>query len=100
MFVEILISLFCLSIKRKCSVQVSWKNATNGGHCTSVTSVRMCQRNQVLLSSYISQFCILTCITPSKSNIEPENHPVEKENHLPNLHVLGSMLVFRGVIEH
>ena len=26
-----------------------------------------------------------------------ENHPVEKENHLPNLHFLGSMLVFRGV---
>ena len=37
-------------------------------------------------------------ITPLKTNIEPGNHPVEKENHLPNLHFLGSMLVFRGVI--
>ena len=36
--------------------------------------------------------------TPPKTNIEPENHPVEKENHLPNLHFLGSMLVFRGVV--
>jgi len=33
--------------------------------------------------------------TPPKTNIEPENHPVEKENHLPNLHFWGSMLVFR-----
>ena len=48
---------------------------------------------------YIS-VSLLTCITPSKSDIEPENHPVEKENHLPNLHFLGSMLVFRGVIEN
>ena len=36
--------------------------------------------------------------TPPKTNIEPENHPVEKENHLPNLHFLGSMLVFAGVL--
>ena len=28
--------------------------------------------------------------------MEPENHMFEKENHLPNLHFLGSMLVFAG----
>ena len=26
------------------------------------------------------------CITPLKTNIEPENHLLEKESHLPNLH--------------
>ena len=30
-------------------------------------------------------------------NIEPKNHPIEKEHHLPNLHFLGSMLIFQGV---
>ena len=34
---------------------------------------------------------------PQKTNMEPENHMFEKENHLPNLHFWGSMLVFRGV---
>ena len=28
--------------------------------------------------------------------MEPENHTFEKENHLPNLHFLASMLVFGG----
>ena len=28
--------------------------------------------------------------------MEPENHPLGKENHLQNLHFLGSMLNFRG----
>ncbi len=26
------------------------------------------------------------CHTPLKINMEPKNHPIEKENHLPNLH--------------
>ena len=26
------------------------------------------------------------CHIPPKTNIEPQNHPFEKENHLPNLH--------------
>ena len=30
--------------------------------------------------------------------LEPENHLFEKENHLPNLHFWGSMLIFRGVV--
>ena len=34
--------------------------------------------------------------TPLKTNMEPENHPIEKENHLPNL-LFGSMFIFRGV---
>ena len=25
-------------------------------------------------------------VTPVKFNMEPKNHPTEKENHLPNLH--------------
>ena len=31
--------------------------------------------------------------------MEPENRPLEKENHLPNHHFQfsGSMLIFRGV---
>ena len=29
--------------------------------------------------------------------MEPKNHPIAKENHLPNLHFLGSMLIFQGV---
>jgi len=29
--------------------------------------------------------------------MEPKNHlPIEKENHLPNLHFLGSMLIIQG----
>ena len=31
---------------------------------------------------------------PPKTNMEPENHPIEKENHLP---FLASMFLFRGV---
>ena len=36
-----------------------------------------------------------------KTNLEPENHPFEKENHLPNHHCLGVplMLVF-GSVDH
>ena len=34
--------------------------------------------------------------TPRKINMEPKNHPIEKENHLPNHHS-GSMLIFQGV---
>ena len=30
--------------------------------------------------------------------MEPENHLFEKENHLPNLHFGGSMLIFQGCI--
>ena len=36
-------------------------------------------------------------VTPPKTNMEAENHPFEKETHLPNLRFWGSMLVFRGV---
>ena len=37
--------------------------------------------------------------TPRKINMQPENTPLEKENHLPNhFHSFsGSMLIFRGV---
>ena len=54
-------------------------------------------RTVVLTSPDFERTINRKCITPAKTNIEPENHPVEKENHLPNLHFLGSMLVFRGV---
>ena len=30
---------------------------------------------------------IFKSIHPNKINIEPKNHPMEKETHLPNLHV-------------
>ena len=30
--------------------------------------------------------------------MEPKNHPNEKEHHLSNLHFLGSMLIFQGVV--
>ncbi len=29
--------------------------------------------------------------------MEPKNHPIEKEHHLPNLHFLGSIYIFQGV---
>ena len=32
-----------------------------------------------------------------KTEMEPENHPFEKENHLTKPSFLGYMLVFRGV---
>ena len=34
--------------------------------------------------------------THPKTNTEPENHPVEKEHHLPNLHLIGFHDIFRG----
>ena len=37
--------------------------------------------------------------TPWKINMEPENTPLEEENHLPNHHFSGSMFIFRGVPE-
>ena len=44
---------------------------------------------------------VLRVDTPLKINMEPKNHPIEEENHLPNLHFdpfWGSMLIFGGVI--
>ena len=43
-----------------------------------------------------------TCLTVTtknspKINTEPKNHPLEKENHLPSLPLLCSMLIFQGV---
>ena len=35
--------------------------------------------------------------TPPKINMEPHNHPFEKEHHLPSLHFWGSMLIFQGL---
>ena len=35
--------------------------------------------------------------TPLKTNMEPENHPFEKENHLIQTSFLGSMLVFAAI---
>ena len=35
--------------------------------------------------------------TPGKINMEPKNHPIVKENHLPKHHFSGSMLIFQGV---
>ena len=35
-------------------------------------------------------------ITPRKINMEPENTPLEEENHLPNHHFQLTMLIFGG----
>ena len=35
-------------------------------------------------------------VTPPKTNIEPENHPFEKEHHLPNFHFGVPAVSFRG----
>ena len=59
--------------------------------------VHFCDGFWYILIDVIDSY-IYIYYTPPKTNIEPENHPVEKENHLPNLHFLGSMLVFRGVV--
>ena len=38
-------------------------------------------------------------LTPSKTNMAPQNwEPLEKEIHIGNHPLLGSMLVFRGVM--
>ncbi len=37
-------------------------------------------------------------ITPPKTNMEPENHLFEKENHLPNLHFEVPAVSFPGCI--
>ena len=34
---------------------------------------------------------------PLKPTAGTENHPFEKDNHLPNPHFLGSTLIFQGV---
>ena len=47
--------------------------------------------------SFIPSLRWTLIITPPKTNIEPENHPFEKENHLPSTSILGFQpLVFRG----
>ena len=38
--------------------------------------------------------------TPLKIIMEPKHHKIEKENHLPNLHFWGSMLIFQGVYSY
>ena len=45
--------------------------------------------------SIVWQFSMLIYL---KTNMEPENHPFDKENHLPSVHFWGSMLVFGSVI--
>ena len=40
--------------------------------------------------------CLLNHILP-KTNMEPENTPLENEKHLPTTYFLGSILLFRGV---
>ena len=37
---------------------------------------------------------------PLKTNMEPKNHPIEKENPRPKPSFLGSILIFRGVNPH
>ena len=47
------------------------------------------------------QFSVrITCkrYTPPKFNMEPENHPLEKEKTSSKSSFLGSMLVFRGIV--
>ena len=39
----------------------------------------------------------VTPVTPGKIDMEPKNHPIEKENHLPNPLFLGTMWIFQGV---
>ena len=46
---------------------------------------------EVLASGDVSVMMVIShenkfFITPLKMNMEPENHPCEKEHHLPNLH--------------
>ena len=36
--------------------------------------------------------------TPEDERLEPKNHPIEKENHLPTPSFSGSMLIFQGVL--
>ena len=36
-------------------------------------------------------------LAPPKTNMEPENTPLEEEKHLRNHQILGSVLIFRGV---
>ena len=44
-------------------------------------------RNSWWISSFSwNDLRIMEC-TPWQVNMEPNNHPIEKENHLPNLHV-------------
>jgi len=39
---------------------------------------------------------LLSVVTPWKINMEPKNHPIEQEHHLPSFS--GSMLIFQGVV--
>ncbi len=53
------------------------------------------RKSKELHPLHTDQFCV-TLLHPGKISMEPENHLFEEENHLPNLHFLGSMLIFRG----
>ena len=53
--------------------------------------------------AFFQFFCFFTWYdflqsTPPKTNMEPENYPLEQENHLPSSSIFGFQpLVFRGV---
>ena len=42
------------------------------------------------------QNMVLEISTPKKTNMEPENHPFEKEKHLNQTFILGFHANFRG----
>ena len=57
---------------------------TNPGWCLRVSSIRT---KDPFVNQEVS--CAFE-ITPLKINMEPKNHPIEKENHLQNFNFLGS----------
>ena len=48
---------------------------------------------------FVHIFCNML-ITPQKSNMEPEHHTFEKENHLPKLHFFSFHVSFPGYYMH
>jgi len=67
-----------------------------GGSCCELSKIGETKQNPFRFRMFnpiiqsISVFNESNCgpceFTPRKINMEPKNHPIEKENHLPNYH--------------
>ena len=85
-----------------CSLEVNhhWKNC--GSFLDDGKPLRWTGTSRVygksILDLAVHQFPQKSSYSP-KTNMEPENHPFEKENHLPSTSIFGfKLLVFRGCI--
>ena len=67
---------------------VCWNLLQNGGlrENPAKTQTFSLPFHSMLFGNQPNDLANHSTFTPPKTNLEPENHPIEKENHLPSLH--------------